>query len=170
MSPISNMYDHWSDSEDFSSDMHFYNRFVDDLINRGKFYICERKKNNKNKLKMLSYHSSNRLLFTLIFKGVLRNTDYHGFSVLLYLLGILEVVSKQLSQRRILLESFVCQTTYRWSDFTLSINKEGRNCWTWIKPAIAGNSLWCRRVFNAANFCPRLPVLSRFTNFELLYL
>ena len=72
--------------------------------------------------------------------------------------------------RCVLLESFVCQTTYRWSDFTLSINKEGRNSWTWIKPAIAGSSLRYRRIFNAANFCPRLLVSSRFTNFELLYL
>ena len=74
------------------------------------------------------------------------------------------------SQRNVLLESFACQTTYRWSDFILSINKEARNWWTWIKPAIAGNSLGYRRIFNAANFCPRLLVLSRFTNFELLYL
>ena len=45
---------------------------------------------------------------------------------------------------------------YRWSDFRLSINKEARNWWTWINPAIAGSSLWYRRVFNDANFCPRL--------------
>ena len=64
------------------------------------------------------------------------------------------------------LESFVCQTTYRWSDFTLSINKEARYCWTWIKPAIAGGiRLWYWRVFNAANFCLRLLVLSRFSIF-----
>ena len=51
------------------------------------------------------------------------------------------------------------------SDFTLSINKEVKNCWTWIKPAIADWSLWYRRVFNAANFCTRLLVLFRFSNF-----
>ena len=161
------MCDHWSDSGGFFLRYAFLQPLCGRLDQSREILHLRTKKNNKNKLKMLSYHSSNRLLF---FKGVLRNTDYHGFSVLLYLLGMLEVVSKQLSQRRVLLESFVCQTTYRWSDFTLSINKEGRNCWTWIKPAIAGNSLRYRRVFNAANFCSRLPVLSRFTNFELLYL
>ena len=39
--------------------------------------------------------------------------------------------------RSVFLESFVCQTTYRWSNIILSINKEGRNSRTWIKPAIA---------------------------------
>ena len=37
--------------------------------------------------------------------------------------------------RRVSLGSFVCQTTYRWSDFTLFINKKVKNCWTWIKLA-----------------------------------
>ena len=70
----------------------------------------------------------------------------------------------------VLLGSFVCRTTYRWSDFTLSINKEGRNSWTWVKSVIAGSSLRYRRVFNAPNYCPRLLVLSRFSNFWLISL
>ena len=44
-------------------------------------------------------------------------------------------------QRRVLLESFVCQTIYRWSHFTLSINKEVKNYWTWIKLATSESSL-----------------------------
>ena len=43
--------------------------------------------------------------------------------------------------RRVSLESCVCQTTYRWSDFTLFINKEVKNCWTWIKLAISDRNL-----------------------------
>ena len=39
--------------------------------------------------------------------------------------------------------AFVCQTTYSWSDFTLSINKEDKNCWTWIKLANLGQKLGC---------------------------
>ena len=64
--------------------------------------------------------------------------------------------------RRVSMESFVCWTTYRWSDFTLSmsINKEARNCWTWIKPASLGSCLWYRKVFNAANICLRTEVAS----------
>ena len=62
------------------------------------------------------------------------------------------------SERRVSLESFVCQTTYRWSDFTLSINKDDKNSWTWIKQAFVGSSLWYRKVFNNTNFCPRLLV------------
>ena len=44
-------------------------------------------------------------------------------------------------QRRALLESFVCQTTCRWSDFILSINKKVKNYWTWIKLETSDSSL-----------------------------
>ena len=42
---------------------------------------------------------------------------------------------------RVSLESFVGQTTYRWSDFTLSINKEVQNWWTRKKLATSDRSL-----------------------------
>ena len=41
-------------------------------------------------------------------------------------------------QRRVSLGSFICQTRYRWSDFKLSINKEAKNCWTWIRLSTSG--------------------------------
>ena len=71
----------------------------------------------------------------------------------------------QRDQRRVASGSFVNRTTYGWSDFTLSINTKGRNCRTLIKPAIAGSSLWYRRLFYEANLCPRLLILFRFNNF-----
>ena len=42
---------------------------------------------------------------------------------------ITSVLSKVFARvRRVSLESFVCQTTYRSSDFSLCIDKEARNC------------------------------------------
>ena len=69
----------------------------------------------------------------------------------------------QRDQRRVAW-SFVNRTTYRWSDLTLSIITKGRNCLTLIKPAIEGCSLWYRILFYEANFCPRLLILSWFSN------
>ena len=64
---------------------------------------------------------------------------------------------------------FVSRTTYRWSDFTLSIITKSRNYRTLWKPAIAGSSLWYRRVFYEENFCPRLLIVSRFFNTPLMF-
>ena len=77
-----------------------------------------------------------------------------------------EMMSKKIPQRCVSLGSFISRTTYRWSNFTLSTITKGRNCQTFIKPAIiAGSSLYFRRVFYEANFCPRLLILFRHSHF-----
>ena len=52
--------------------------------------------------------------------------------------------------------SYGCQTTYLCSDFTLYINKEARNCWTWIKSATSDRSLPHKILSYTTNCCPQL--------------
>ena len=66
--------------------------------------------------------------------------------------------------RRVLLGSFVYQTTYRWSDFTLSINKEVKNCWTWKKTSNLGQKF---ATLNTLLYHKLLPVIAGFIQVQL---
>ena len=57
------------------------------------------------------------------------------------------------NQRRVALRSFVSRTTYRWSYFTLSINKVAWNCWIWIKSATSDRSLPHKILYYTTNCC-----------------
>ena len=112
-------------------------------VNKANFFgvIVDQYLNWKDHMPMISQKNSNSC--GIIYR--IRNTLDIKYKRLIYYSLIHPYLTCVLCERQseaVSLESFVSQTTYRWSDFTLSINREARNCWTWIKPAIAGSSFY----------------------------